>query len=169
MNIYLVGFMGTGKTEVAKELAQQLKMKYVEMDDIIEKKEEKTITKIFQEDGEAYFREIEKEVAYDISKEDNQVISCGGGVVLDSENIKNFRNSGTIVCLWAEADIIYERTKNQLHRPVLNVKDPKKKINDLLTLRKPFYEKADFKVDTSNLNIKEIAEKIIGLTKDKRK
>ena len=88
-NIVLLGFMGTGKTAVAKRLADELKMKYISTDDIIEAREKRSINDIFAEDGESYFRKVEREAVKDVSSEDGAVIAAGGGVVLDAENLKN--------------------------------------------------------------------------------
>ena len=168
MNIYLVGFMGTGKTSVGKVLAKELNMRFVEMDEVIEQREKRPITEIFAKDGEEAFRKIEKGLVAEISKEDNLVVSCGGGVVLDNENIKNLKSSGIMICLWAEPEVIYERTKDQFHRPLLNVKDPKKRIKELFNYRRPFYEVSDYSIDTSNLSIREVVDKIIKVIKNKK-
>lgn len=165
MNIVLVGFMGTGKTAVAKALSKSLKMEYVSMDDIIRKKEAKSINEIFSQDGEPYFRKVEKEVAEDLSKRNNVIIDAGGGVVLNEENVKNLKKNGKIVCLNATPDVIYERTKKRSHRPLLNVADPRKKITELLNFRAPYYGKADMQIDTSQKGINEVCQEIIKLTK----
>ena len=159
-NIVLVGFMGTGKTAVAKLLAQKTGMVYVSTDDLIEGKEKTTISNIFSEKGEEYFREIEKEVILQVSEADNQVIDAGGGVVINSDNMAELRRKGVIVCLWASVKIIYERTKKHSHRPLLNVEDPVSKIEELLDKRRQFYEKADYHIETSNLSLEETVEAV---------
>lgn len=165
MNIVIVGFMGTGKTVVAKGLAAKLKMEYVSMDDIIEQKEGKSINEVFSQDGEPHFRKVEKKVVEELSKKDGLVIDAGGGVVLDEDNIKNLKKNGVIVCLTVSPDVIYERTKKYTHRPLLNVSDPKKKIKELLDFRAPYYKKADFQIDTSSKSISEVVEEVIKLIK----
>jgi shikimate kinase len=159
-NIVLVGFMGTGKTTIAKALARSLGKKYVNTDDLIESREKRSINDIFKDDGEAYFRKVEKEIIKEARRQADQVIDAGGGVVLDPENMKNLRMTGTIICLWADPDTIRERTKKYEHRPLLNVEDPKKRITELLDHRRPFYEKADFHVDTSAGDIGSAVEAI---------
>ncbi len=165
-NIILVGFMGTGKTTVAKAFAKTTGMPYVSSDELIKKREGCSICDIFKNQGEAYFRKIEKQVVKEISAGAGQVVDAGGGVILDEENIKNLKKNGTIICLWADADVIYERIKSDIHRPLLNVPDPKKKIKELLEYRKPFYEKADFHINTANLKIQGIVEKIKEIAKE---
>ena len=159
-NIVLIGFMGTGKTVIAKMLAHELDGKYVSTDDLIEKKEKRNINDIFRDSGETYFRKIEKEIIKEISSQKGQVIDAGGGAVLNGENMENLSANGSIICLWSEPEIIYDRVKSTGHRPLLNVEDPLKKIKELLDYRRPFYEKADIHIDTTNGNIKEAVDKI---------
>jgi shikimate kinase len=160
MNIVLVGFMGTGKTAVGKDLAKKVGMKYISTDEVIEDKERRSINDIFKRSGEPYFRRVEKEVVKKVSELNNFVIDCGGGVVLDEENIQTLKENGKLICLTATSDIILERTKRYYHRPLLDVDDPKAKVEELLKTRAPFYAKADFSVDTSNLSIEQVAEEI---------
>lgn len=162
-NIALVGFMGTGKTVVAEELAKRLKMNFVDLDDLIERKEGKKINQIFAEKGEPYFRQVEKEIVKEVSCQKAQVIACGGGVVLDEGNVQNLKRNGIMICLSARPEIILERTKGYIHRPLLNVEDPKRKIEELLRFRAPFYAKADYTIDTSVLTIEKVVEKIIDI------
>lgn len=159
-NIVLVGFMGTGKTAVAKRLARVLKMKYVSTDDIIEEREGRAIKDIFARDGEPHFREIEKKVVKDISSMENVVVAAGGGVVLDATNMENLKEKGVLICLNATAKDILERTKTCAHRPLLNVPDPQAKIKELLDKRAPYYKKADYQVDTSGKALEKIVDEI---------
>jgi len=160
MNIVLVGFMGTGKTAVARQLARKVGMKYISTDEIIEDKERRSINDIFKRNGEAYFRRIEKETVKKVAQLDKFVIDAGGGVVLDEENIQTLKKNGKIICLTASAEVILERTKRYRHRPLLNVADPKAKVEELLNSRAPFYAKADMSLDTTNLEIDQVVEEI---------
>ncbi len=163
MNIILVGFMGTGKTAVAQALAGKLKMKYVDLDDVIEADAGRSINKIFAESGEDHFRYLEKQAAKKISSLDKQVIATGGGVVLDKQNVENLKKNGTMVCLTATVEVIYSRVKDQQSRPLLNVDKPREAIKRFLDTRQPYYARADFTIDTSNLTVEQAVNKIVKL------
>ncbi|MEA3490096.1 MAG: shikimate kinase [Candidatus Omnitrophota bacterium] len=162
-NVVLVGFMGTGKTVIARVLARELDMTYVSIDDLIEGREKRPINDIFRDDGEPYFRKVEKEVVREVSEKEGQVVDAGGGVVLDGENMENLKRNGTVVCLWAAPEKISERTKKHGHRPLLNVDDPEGCIRELLDHRRPFYEKADHHIDTTELQLTDVVERIKGI------
>ncbi len=159
-NIYLVGFMGTGKTSVGKELAKKKKRPFLDLDDLIELREKRIISEIFSEKGEPYFRKAEKKALKEVSKEKNFVVACGGGIVLDTQNIKIMKKTGVIICLSASVDVIFKRILGSTRRPLLNVADPKKQIEFLLRLRSPYYALADAAINTSRLSIEKAAEKI---------
>lgn len=160
MNIVLVGFMGTGKTAIGKLLAKKLEMKYISTDELIEHKERRSINDIFKKSGEPYFRRVEKEVVKKVGELDKFIIDAGGGVVLDKENVQNLKKNGKIICLTATPDAILERTKRYYHRPLLNTKNPKEKIEELLKVRAPFYAQADATIDTTNLTPEEVVQEI---------
>ncbi|TAL23865.1 MAG: shikimate kinase [Nitrospirae bacterium] len=164
-NIVLTGFMGTGKTEVGKLVAQKLGYKLIDVDSEIEKEKKMKITEIFKECGEPGFRKIESDVIRRLSDMDNAVIPAGGGAVLRQENMDNFRRKGVIVCLAASPETILKRTGNDSTRPLLQVDDPMKKIKELLELRKPYYEKADIMIDTEGKTPLQVAEEIIERVK----
>jgi len=160
-NIVLIGFMGTGKSSVGKILANKLGLKFVDVDQVIEKTTGMKISEIFAKFGESHFRDIETEVIKLITQNNGQVISTGGGVILREENFKKLKDKGVIVWLKASENAIFERVKNCKDRPLLQVENPKQKIKELLTKRIPFYEKADFYINTEELTPEEVAEKII--------
>ena len=162
-NIYLVGFMGTGKSTVGKIVADRLGREFIEMDQLIEKIDGLKITDIFAQKGEKYFRKLEKKVLRDISDKFGRIVSCGGGIMINKDNVGMLKASGKIICLEASPSVIYARTKNYSERPLLNTADPQKKILELLELRKPFYKQANFFVDTNNLMPDEIAGKIVSI------
>jgi shikimate kinase len=164
-NIYLVGFMGTGKTAVGKILSEKLSKKFVEMDELIEKNENKKITEIFASCGEPYFRKLERDCLKELSTQQDLIVSCGGGLICNEESLKVLRETGIIVNLIASAKVIYDRTKKYTHRPLLNVDDPLKKIEELLIKRAPFYKQAHYSIDSDQLSAEEIAEKIVGIVK----
>ncbi|MBN1914196.1 MAG: shikimate kinase [Candidatus Omnitrophica bacterium] len=171
MNIYLVGFMATGKTSVGKALARKKKWQFVDLDELIEFKEKRRIADIFAACGEPHFRRIEKKVLKEVSKEKKFIVACGGGVVIDKENIAVMKETGKIICLSAHPEVILSRTCSDTSRPLLNVSDPKKQIELLLKLRAPYYAKADMTIDTSKIPVAKVVEKIakIGAPKKKTK
>lgn len=160
-NIVLTGFMGTGKSEVSQELSKVLGWKVIDIDTEIEKSQRMKITEIFKQFGEPGFRDIEAEMIKNLSKNKDAIISTGGGAVLRQENMDALRENGVIICLTATPETILKRTSNNNDRPLLQVEDPLKKIQELLKFRMPYYEKADIMIDTENKTPLEIAEEII--------
>ncbi len=157
-NIYLVGFMGTGKTAVGKALAKKTGRKFVDLDDVIEAREGRTIREIFASDKEPYFRKIEKESLKELAPQKGLVIAAGGGIVIDKDNIRTMKETGRMFCLTASVDEIIKRTRGASHRPLLNVPDPRGKIESLLKERAHLYARADDTVDTSGLPIREVVD-----------
>jgi shikimate kinase len=160
-NIALTGFMGTGKTEVGKTLAKRLGYVFVDVDSEIEKKSGMKITEIFSRDGEPAFRDIEEETISLISDGDRLVISTGGGAVMRQKNMDNLRKKGIVVCLSASSATIMHRTRGSKDRPLINVENPLARIQELLAVRQPYYEKADITVDTESKSPVQIADEII--------
>lgn len=159
-NIVLIGFMGSGKTTVAQLLAKRLSYKLVSTDASIVAREKIPITEIFSTKGESYFRSLEKDIVAQLSQQEGLVIDCGGGVVLQQENIDHLRSHGLIVYLKATVDALHERTRHSKERPLLNVKDPKSKIRDLLAQRECSYQKADMIIDTSEKTVVAVVDEI---------
>lgn len=155
--------MGTGKTAVGKELAKKKKWQFMDLDELIELKEKRTIAHIFAQEGEPYFRRIEKQTLKEVAQEKKFVVACGGGIVIDKENIKVMKKTGIIVCMTATPEAILKRTAGYPHRPLLNVREPKKQIDLLLKLRAPYYAQADKAIDTSKISAKEVVAKIIKI------
>ena len=163
-NIALIGFMGTGKTAVGKALAEKLGKEFVELDALIEGKAGKSIPRIFEQDGEIRFRELEIDVAKGVSGKENAVIACGGGIVMNTINIDRLREECVIVLLTASPRAILKRTSGDKNeRPLLKMVNKAARIQELLRFRQPFYERAaDMKIDTSELDIGSVAEQIIS-------
>ena len=168
MNIYLVGFMGTGKTSVGRLLAEEKGWNFVDLDELIELKEQRRIVDIFAKDGEPYFRKIEKKTLKEASTQKNFVVACGGGVVLDKDNIKVMKKTGFLICLTATSEEILKRVSTSTHRPILNVAKPRKRIELLLKMRQPYYMQADKMIDTLGLSIKQVAAKVSKILKIKK-
>ncbi|MCL5022349.1 MAG: shikimate kinase [Nitrospirae bacterium] len=160
-NIVLTGFMGTGKTEVGRELSHILGWSMIDVDEEIVKARKMTINEIFGKLGEAAFRDIETEMIKKISERRNVIISTGGGAVLRQENMDVLRQKGVIVCLRAEAGTILRRTSSDNERPLLQTGDPLARIKELLEIRRPFYEGADIILDTDEKSPLHVAEEIL--------
>lgn len=160
-NIVLTGFMGAGKTTIGKALAKMLHMKLVDVDEEIEISRKMTINDIFKIYGEPYFRDIETAMIKKLSRNKNSIISTGGGAVLRDENMEALKENGIVFCLAANAETILERTGTNQDRPLLKVENPKKKIEELLAYRRPFYEKAGIMIETDGKTPLQIAEEIM--------
>jgi len=161
-NIVLVGFMGTGKTTVGELLAKQTGMPLVDMDALIMERAGKTINDIFANEGEPHFRNLEREMAQELAAKKNLVISTGGGIVLNPDNISNFEQTGLTVCLLASPETVLERVKHDTTRPLL-AGDKETQIIQLLKTRRPLYESVTHKIDTNGLAPETIATAIIDL------
>ena len=155
-NIVLVGFMGTGKTSVGRRLSSQLRMRYVDTDDIVEWDSGRRISDIFAEDGEPAFRALESEAVRKVSKLHNHVISTGGGVVLEAANMTALKRNGVVFCLTATAEEIYRRVGHQTHRPLLDAPDPLAKVQAMLAERQPYYAEADHMISTTGRSFSDI-------------
>lgn len=166
-NIYLVGFMGTGKTVVGKIIAKRLNKKFMEMDEIIEKKENKKIAEIFAAGGEERFRELERKLLREISQKSDLVVSGGGGLICNEENARVLLETGRVFNLTASPATIYQRIKKHTHRPLLNVANPLIKIEQLLAQRQNYYAKAHYTVESENQPPAAVADNIIELLKKK--
>jgi shikimate kinase len=163
-NIVLIGLMGSGKSMIARELGKRLKREVVATDGLVEAKEGQTIHEIFKSKGEAYFRNLEHGIIKDVSLRQGIVIDCGGGVVLHKENLKLLKTNGIVFYLQATPEVIYQRIKNEKHRPLLKVPDPLGRIKELHQQRLPLYNQAHYTIDANDASIEgpvaEILKKI---------
>ena len=161
-NIFLIGFMGAGKSTIAKVLQRELGMELVEMDERIVKEQGMSINDIFAQKGEDGFRDIESQLVIDIGKNKNSIVSCGGGVVVRPQNVENMKKSGKIVFLTATPETILKRVKNGKDRPLLNGHMNVEYISELMEKRRQMYEDAaDVKVSTEGKTVGEICTEII--------
>lgn len=158
--------MGTGKTTVGKILAQELKMRFVDMDALLEERAGKSISLIFSEDGEPYFRNMERALVQELAAGNNQVIAAGGGIVLNPDNIADFSRSGRVICLLAAEDEILRRVSSSTARPLLEKGEKARQISDLLAKRRPLYEAIPNRVNTTRLTQREAAEVILLMLKE---
>ena len=167
-SVALIGFMGTGKTVVGKELSRKLGRRFIETDDLIEQKAGKSIPEIFKQDGEIAFRELEIEVTKAVAGTKKVIIACGGGLVLNKINIDRLREECIIVYLTASVGVILKRTSNDGgRRPLLSVANRLQQIRELSRFRQPYYRwAADMIINTSRLGIKTVVQRIEEELKD---
>lgn len=162
-NIFLIGFMGVGKSTVSDYLSKILASPQVEMDQVIVNKEQMSINKIFEEYGEEYFRNCETNLLIELQKKNNQIVSCGGGVAMREINVREMKKNGRVVLLTASPETILERVKDSDERPLLRGRKNTEYISELMEIRRPKYRAAaDIIVDTDHKNVEEIAEEIVG-------
>ncbi len=160
-NIVLIGFMGTGKSTIAKHLSKKYGMEIVEMDREIEEREGMRIPEIFEQKGETYFRECETNLLKEIQNNSNKIISCGGGAALREENVKEMKRNGKVVLLTASPECILERTKKSQNRPLLKKNHSLEAIRNMMEERREKYEQAaDLIVDTEGKKISRICQEI---------
>ena len=159
-NIALIGFMGTGKTSVGRLVADQLHFDFLDTDDVIQTQQARTIADIFSADGEPAFRKLEQKLVGELAARTKTVIATGGGLPAHPGNLASLKAHALVVCLWASPEKIWERVKNQTHRPLLHDPDPQKKIRDLLAGREPFYKQADVLINTELRSVREVAQQV---------
>lgn len=164
-HIYLIGFMGTGKTTVSHELQKLTQAKEIDMDAWIVTKNQMSVNEMFEKYGESYFRDRETDAVREISALSPAIISCGGGAVLREENTKMMKESGKIVLLTATPETVYERVKDSTDRPLLNGNMNVAHIAGLMEKRRDLYAAAcDVRVVTDGKTPTQIAEEILQLT-----
>lgn len=151
-NIILCGFMGSGKSTIGHLLSRKMGMSFIDLDRYIEKKENRSVTRIFEEDGEAYFRRLEREAAGELAEKNGVIVAAGGGTLTFPENVAAFRNGrNKIVLLDVSLEVVAMRLQGDTTRPLLNRPDRQQAMTELYTRRLPLYrEAADVIVDASN-------------------
>ncbi len=162
-NLYLVGFMGTGKSAVGRRVATKLGFCYIDVDSSIEEKEGLTITRIFDAKGEVAFRDMERTFIESGHPSESCVVSCGGGLVVPEGMPELLRSKGVLVCLWATPEAIFERTKGQSNRPLLNVPNPLQRIRELLAEREPRYLASGNLVSTTERTLDQVSDAVLRL------
>jgi shikimate kinase len=141
VNLALIGFMGTGKTSVGRLVAEQLHFEFLDTDDVIQARTGRSIADLFAQDGEPAFRALEQQVVGELAAA--------------------LKLHALVVCLWASPEKIWERVRNQSHRPLLLDPDPQRKIHDLLEVRSPFYRQADVLINTDQRAVREVAQQVV--------
>src|ERR1017187_283827 len=161
VNLALIGFMGAGKTSVGRLVAEQLHFDYLDTAELIVSKTGRSIAEIFNTYGEAAFRFLESQMVGELTSRTKTVIATGGGLPVNPANLASLKTHALVVCLWASPEKIWERVRNQTHRPLLHDPDPQKKIRDLLAAREPFYKQADVLVNTDIRSVREVALHVV--------
>jgi len=159
-NLALIGFMGAGKSTVGRIVARELGLTFLDTDEAIETRAGKATSRIFAEQGEPAFRALERALVEELAGERGLVISTGGGLVCQPGNLERLKTHALVICLWASADTIWERVRNQGHRPLLQVADPRAEIERLLALREPHYRQADVLVNSGLRSLREVASQV---------
>ena len=165
-NIYLIGLMGSGKTTLGKILSKKLGKTFFDSDQVIEEKLGVDVTMIFEYEGEAGFREREKEILKQLVSKKNIILATGGGAILSRDNRDLLSESGTVIYLKSNYKDLVLRMKNDKTRPLLKEGDVESIIKKLCHEREPLYESiSDYEISTKNKRIPEIINEIIRVTK----
>ena len=167
-NIILVGFMASGKSHVGRILSERTGMPLVDADSMIVERAGKSIEQIFADEGEAAFRALERQVIAELCGQSGQIISAGGGAFVDPDNRQAMLAGGTVFCLQAKPETIYQRLRaddesGQAVRPLLAGTDPLERIEELLAERAEAYGQAHFCIDTDELRPEEVSEIVLDL------
>lgn len=167
-NIYLIGFMGCGKSTVSRYLCKRYGFKRLEMDEEIERQEGRSIKEIFASSGEAYFREVETGLLKKLRSSERLVVSCGGGTAMKDENVSEMKKNGIIILLEACPETVYDRVKHNHNRPLLEGNMNVDYIRGLMEQRRPKYEAAaDFTVITDGKSTAQICREILDRTEER--
>ncbi|MCL6617982.1 MAG: shikimate kinase [Anoxybacillus ayderensis] len=164
--IYLTGFMGAGKTTIGQRLGEVLQLPVIDTDAYIEQQVGKTITEIFEEEGEEAFRTYERETLKKLPTE-HVIITTGGGIVIQEENRQFMRERGIVIYLHCELHELFRRLADDTTRPLL-MENKQKQIKQLFEQRLPWYREAHMTIDTTNRTIDDIVENIVSLLKSSR-
>ncbi len=165
-NIFLIGFMGVGKTTIGRLLAEKANMEFYDLDRMIEEATGLTINEIFRKRGESWFRQVENRVLSENACGFDKVFATGGGVVLNPENRKRMNSCGIVVALTASVDTLWDRLKDKTDRPLLFSRKPKETLNQLYNQREELYKEARFIVKVDGKSADELAEEILRLVND---
>lgn len=161
-NIILIGFMGTGKSTIGRNLSQTFGYPLTDTDHLIVEQQGRPIPEIFASEGEEAFRDIETNVLHSLHQHSGHIIATGGGIIGREENRKLLRELGYVVWLIAKPSEILDRTSRNSNRPLLNTPDPESTIRELLEIRTPFYrDTAHLGIETDNLSFDEVTTGII--------
>ena len=161
VNLYLVGFMGTGKTTVARAVGQKLGFQVIDSDHEIERLKAKTIPEIFAEEGEPVFRVLEREFIERGHAASRTVVACGGGLVVQPNMLELLKSKGVVMCLHASLETILARTARHRNRPLLAVENPEERIRTLYAAREPIYKQSGTVILTDARPLHDIVAHVI--------
>jgi shikimate kinase len=153
--------MGSGKSSVGRLVANLLRFRFVDTDELIETRAGMTVPEIFAKHGEQDFRDRENQITRELENERNLVIATGGGLVLNPDNMASLKTHCLVVCLWAPPETIWDRVKSQTHRPLLQTPDPPARIRELITARAPSYRQADVLLHSGFRPPREVAAQVL--------
>lgn len=162
-HVVLTGFMAVGKTAVGRRLARRLGRPFVDTDHLIEERAGTSIANIFDEHGEEYFRNLEREVIADLNPAEASVISTGGGTFADDANRERLAALGVTVCLLTDFETILKRAQRNDKRPLAQGDEGRKRLERLLDERMPSYRKADILVETDALSIEQSTQRVLSM------
>jgi len=154
--------MAVGKSAVGRNLAKRLRRRFVDLDRMIEKRAGLKVRDIFEQKGEPYFRELEKQTLADLLQQPGHVIATGGGAVMDEDNLHLLKDKTLLVCLSASTDAILARVGNSTKRPLLKGPNRRERIEELLSLRADRYAQAHVTIDTSDLTLEQVVDRIVA-------
>ena len=161
VNLYLVGFMGTGKTTVGRAVAQKLGFQLLDSDHEIERLRQRPIAQIFAEEGEAAFRAMEWEFIERGHPARRQVVACGGGLMVPPGMLELLQAKGVVICLHASLETILRRTQGNRNRPLLNVENPEERLRTLFAQREPVYKRAGTTILTDGRQLGDIVSHVL--------
>jgi shikimate kinase len=163
-NIALIGFMAVGKSAVGRNLAKRLRRRFVDLDRLIEKSEGMKVRRIFEQKGEAYFRQLEKQTLAELLTREGQVIATGGGVILDDDNLALLYEKTLMIGLSASTEAILRRVgHHSTTRPLLKGADRRERIEELFKSRAARYAQAHVTIDTDELTLSQVVDKIVEI------
>ena len=160
-NLYLVGFMGVGKSIVGSRVARELNYSFFDSDAVIEEHVGKSVPEIFADEGEASFRKYEREFVDSGHPAEGCVVSCGGGLIVQEGMQARLKSKGVVVCLFASIDSIIERTRRSNHRPLLNADNPEERIRKLFNERESIYMASGICISTEKRSVTEVVRHVL--------
>jgi shikimate kinase len=171
VNIYLIGFMGSGKSTAGRKIASSLHWTFIDTDKLVEEQNSSTVAEIFAARGEKYFREAEAKALQTVSARSRTVVACGGGTPCSAENISIMKNTGVVVYLRLPVETLVSRLeKSRTIRPLLQGArdtDMTTRVQDLLEQRVEWYEQADIIADSLNMTVEELTARLADLIRSR--